>query len=116
MVVSSNSDVGVVRTTIVHPTMVGGLETSLYGYPKSPWGDDMSVVSKALSVEKCLPSKGGGSSRFTIFCPVAIGLVNRMNKHYIHAGPFRGPEFFFFFFFLSHLNLIVTFEPYVIFF
>jgi hypothetical protein len=86
--VSSNPHAGVEPTTIVHPTMVGGLETSLYGYPKSPWGDDMLVVFKALSVEKCLPSKGGSSSRFTILCPVAIGLVNRMNKHYIHAGPF----------------------------
>ena len=55
---------------------------------KALGGDDMLVVSKALSVEKCLPLKGGSSSRFTVLCPVAIGLLNRMNKHYIHAGSF----------------------------
>ena len=54
----------------------------------------MSIVFKALSVEvlsveMCLPSKGGSSSRFIILCPVAIGLVDRTNKHYIHVGPFE---------------------------
>ena len=69
------------------------------GTQKALGGDDMSVVSKAPSVEKSVyPRKGGSSSRFTILCPVAIGLVIRMNKHYIHAGFLRGPEFFFFFY------------------
>ena len=88
VIVSSNLHADMVRTTIVYPTMVEGLETFLYGYPKRSWSN-MSVVFKALSVEKCLPSKWRSSSRFIIFCAMAIGLVNRMNKHYIHVGPFE---------------------------
>jgi len=75
VVVNSNPYGGVVPTTIVHQTMVRGLETSLYGYPKSPWGYDAPVVAKALNVEKCLPLRRG--------------LLNRMNKHYLHAGPLK---------------------------
>ena len=48
----------------------------------------MSVVFKAFSVEKCLPSKEGVALDSLSFCPVAIGLVNRINKHYIHVAPF----------------------------
>ena len=55
---------------------------------KRPCGDDMSVVFKVVSVEKCLTLKRESSSRFIILWPVAIALVNRMNKHYIHGGPF----------------------------
>ena len=36
------------------------------GIEKDLGGDDMSVVFKALSVEKCLPLKVGSSSRFII--------------------------------------------------
>ena len=50
-VVSSNPHVDVVLTTIIYPTIVGDLETSLYGYPKKTLGDNMSVVFKALGVE-----------------------------------------------------------------
>ena len=53
MVVSSNPHAGVVPTTIVHPTMVGGLHDLVVWVPKkAPGRDDMSVVSKAPSVEK----------------------------------------------------------------
>ena len=53
----------------------------------------MSVVFKALSVEKCLPPKGRSSSRFIILCVEAIRLVDRTDKHYIHVGIFgaEGP-------------------------
>ena len=53
--------------------------------------DDMPVVFKAPSVEKVFTLKRGSSSRFTILCLVAIVLVIRMNKHYIHAGLLPGP-------------------------
>ena len=64
-----------VPTTIVHPNVVEGLETSLCRYPKNSWGNDMPIVSKVLSVEKSYSLKGGNSSRFIILCLVAIELV-----------------------------------------
>jgi hypothetical protein len=39
---------GVVLTIIVHPTMMGGPWTLLYGYLKVLWGDTMSGIFKAL--------------------------------------------------------------------
>ena len=47
-VVGSIPHAGVVLTTIVHPTMVGGPWTLLYGYLKALWGDTMSGIFKAL--------------------------------------------------------------------
>jgi Na+-transporting NADH:ubiquinone oxidoreductase subunit NqrC len=47
-VVSSIPHADVVLTTIVHPTMMGGLWTLLYGYLKVLWGDTMSGIFKAL--------------------------------------------------------------------
>ena len=47
-VVGSILHAGVVLTTIVHPTMVEGSSTSLYGYLKAFWGDTTSGISKAL--------------------------------------------------------------------
>ena len=47
-VVSSIPHAGVVLTTIVHPTMVGGPWTLLYGYLKDLWGDAMSGIFKAV--------------------------------------------------------------------
>jgi hypothetical protein len=45
MVVSSNSHAGVVPTTIVHPTMVGGLNDLVLWVPKKALGgDDMSLI------------------------------------------------------------------------
>ena len=38
----------VVLTTLVHPTMVGGPWTLLYGYLKALWGDTVSSIFKAL--------------------------------------------------------------------
>ena len=67
------------------------------GTQRALWKVDMLVVFKHLVWKKCSPLKEGSSSRFTILCPVAIGLVIRMNKHYIHTGLLRGLVFFFFF-------------------
>jgi hypothetical protein len=39
---------GVVLTIIVHPIMMGGPWTLLYGYLKVLWGDTMSGIFKAL--------------------------------------------------------------------
>jgi hypothetical protein len=47
-VVGSIPHAGVVLTTIVHPTMMGGPWTLLYGYLKVLWGDNMSGIFKAL--------------------------------------------------------------------
>ena len=47
-VVGSIPHAGVVLTTVVHPTMVGGPWTLLYGYLKALWGDAMSGIFKAL--------------------------------------------------------------------
>ena len=47
-VVGSIPHAGVVLTTIVHPTIVGGPWTLLYGYLKVLWGDTMSNILKAL--------------------------------------------------------------------
>ena len=47
-VVGSIPHAGVVLTTLVHPTMVGGPWTLLYGYLKALWGDTMSGIFKAL--------------------------------------------------------------------
>ena len=47
-VVGSIPHAGVVLTTLVHPTMVGGPWTLLYGYLKALWGDSMSGILKAL--------------------------------------------------------------------
>ena len=47
-VVGSIPHASVVLTTIVHPTMVGGPWTLLYGYLKALWGDTMSGIFKAL--------------------------------------------------------------------
>jgi len=47
-VVDSIPHVGVVLTIIVHPTMMGGPWTLLYGYLKVLWGDTMSSIFKAL--------------------------------------------------------------------
>jgi hypothetical protein len=47
-VVGSIPHAGVVLTTIVQPTMVGGPWTLLYGYLKVLWGDTMSDIFKAL--------------------------------------------------------------------
>jgi hypothetical protein len=47
-VVGSIPHAGVVLTIIVHPTMMGGLGTLLYGYLKVLWGDTMSGIFKAL--------------------------------------------------------------------
>jgi hypothetical protein len=47
-VVDSIPHVGVVLTIIVHPTMMGGPWTLLYGYLKVLWGDTMSGIFKAL--------------------------------------------------------------------
>ena len=49
-VVGSIPHAGVVLTTLVHPTMVGGLWTLLHGYLKALWGDTMSGIFKALVV------------------------------------------------------------------
>jgi hypothetical protein len=48
--VGSIPHAGVVLTTIVHPTMIGGGGpwTLLYGYLKVLWGDSMSGIFKAL--------------------------------------------------------------------
>jgi len=45
--VGSIPHAGVVLTTIVHPTMVGGPWTLLYGYLEVLWGDTMSGIFKA---------------------------------------------------------------------
>ena len=80
-----------VPITTVHPTMVGGLNDLVVLVPKNALGGyDMSVVSWAPSVGKCSPSKGENSSRFTILCLVDIGLVIRLNEHYIHASLLQG--------------------------
>ena len=47
-VVGSTPHAGMVLTTLVNPTMVGGSWTLLYGYLKALWGDTMSGISKAL--------------------------------------------------------------------
>jgi hypothetical protein len=47
-VVGSIPHAGVVLTTIVHPTMMRGPWTLLYGYLKVLWGDTMSGIFKAL--------------------------------------------------------------------
>ena len=47
-VVGSIPLAGVVLTTIVHPTMVGGPWTLLFGYLKALWGDVMSGIFRAL--------------------------------------------------------------------
>ena len=47
-VVGSIPHAGVVLTTIVHPTMVGGLWTLLYRYLKALLEDTMSGIFKAL--------------------------------------------------------------------
>jgi hypothetical protein len=47
-VVGSIPRASVVLTTIVHPTVVGGPWTLLYGYLKVLWGDTMSGIFKAL--------------------------------------------------------------------
>ena len=47
-VVGSIPHAGVVLTTIVHPTMVRGPWTLLYGYLKALWEDTMSGIFKAL--------------------------------------------------------------------
>jgi hypothetical protein len=50
-VVGSIPHAGVVLTrvtTIVHPTMMGGPWTLLYGYLKVLWGDTMSGIFEAL--------------------------------------------------------------------
>jgi hypothetical protein len=47
-VVGSILHAGVVLTIIVHPTMMGGPWTLLYGYLKVLWGDTMSGIFKAL--------------------------------------------------------------------
>jgi hypothetical protein len=49
-VVGSICHAGVVLTTIVHPTMMGGPWTLLYGYLKVLWGDTMPGIFKALVV------------------------------------------------------------------
>ena len=46
--VVGSSHAGVVLTIIVHPTMMGGPWTLLYGYLKVLWGDTMSGIFKAL--------------------------------------------------------------------
>ena len=47
-VVGSISHAGMVLTTVVHPTMVGGTWTLLYGYLKALWEGAMSGIFKAL--------------------------------------------------------------------
>jgi hypothetical protein len=47
-VVGSIPHAGVVLTNIVHPTMMGGPWTLLYGYLKALWGDTISGIFKAL--------------------------------------------------------------------
>jgi hypothetical protein len=47
-VVGSIAHAGVVLTIIVHPTMMGGPWTLLYGYLKALWGDTISGIFKAL--------------------------------------------------------------------
>ena len=47
-VVGSIPHAGVVLTTIVHSTMMGGPWMLLYGYLKVLWGDTMSGIFKAL--------------------------------------------------------------------
>jgi hypothetical protein len=47
-VVGSIPHAGVVLTTIVHPTMIGGPWTLLCGYFKVLWGDTMFGIFKAL--------------------------------------------------------------------
>jgi hypothetical protein len=47
-VVGSIPPAGEVLTIIVHPTMMGGPWTLLYGYLKVLWGDAMSGIFKAL--------------------------------------------------------------------
>ena len=65
----SKPHVGVVPTTIIHPTMVGVLnDLVVWVSKKALGGNDMSVVSLVPSVEKCSSSKGGSSSRFTLSC------------------------------------------------
>ena len=73
------------------PNYGGGSWDLVVWVPKKTLGDDISVVFKVLSVEKCFPLKGGSSSRFIILC--LIGEVNKMNKHYIHVGSFGGRVF-----------------------
>ena len=92
---SSNTHASMVPTTIIQPTMVKGVNDLIVSVPIKPFGDDMSVVFKALSVEKCLPLSRINSSRITFLYLVDIGLVIRMNKHYIHARSLQEPEFFF---------------------
>jgi hypothetical protein len=47
-VVGSIPHANVVLAIIVHPTMMGGPWTLLYGYLKVLWGDTMSGIFKAL--------------------------------------------------------------------
>ena len=76
----SNLHVGVVPTTIIHPTMVKGLNDLVVYVPKK------AFRRMTLSAEKYLSSRGGSSSRFIIPCPATIELVIRINKHFMYKS------------------------------